>query len=255
MRSLVLSLLLCISAFAANPEPRTQVCNFDGENASNIYSLITMPGIGVTFRLPEGVKIVDFVVTDPTNFYGESNGIIGIVTPRVQGKSTSVNIYADNDRLYVFNLTSANNPSQVDQLVVVQSTDYQLFKNRIRSEAQAMAEEQSAVLAARYEADLEKETAKIRRQMLFSINNNYRILGDIFSIDSVSDDGVFTYVRLARSQERPVVYLGDAGKPKALEVVKYTDEGDYYVIHRVLGPEDKAFVFKLGDRLSEIRRK
>jgi hypothetical protein len=92
--------------------------------------------------------------------------------------------------------------------------------------------------------------------MLFSINNNYRVTGgNAFAIDGVSDDGIFTYVRLARSQERPVVYLGEAGKPKDLEIVKYTDEGDYYVIHRVLQPSDKGFVLKLGDKTTEIRRR
>ena len=110
-------------------------------------------------------------------------------------------------------------------------------------------------MAARYEADLEKETAQIRRHLLFSINSNYRVTGNIFAIDSVSDDGVFTYVKLARSIERPVVYLGDAGKPKDLEVVKYTDEGDHYIIHRVLTPSDKGFVLKLGDKASEISRR
>jgi hypothetical protein len=90
---------------------------------------------------------------------------------------------------------------------------------------------------------------------LFSLNNNYYVTGNIFSIERVSDDGIFTYVLLAKSQERPVVYIGEAGKPKKLEIVKYTDEGDYYAIHHVLKPEDKGFVLKLGDRMSEIKRR
>jgi type IV secretory pathway VirB9-like protein len=213
-----------------------------------------MPGIGTTFRLPDGVKITDFVVTDTRNFHAESNGVIGIVTPITLDRSTSVNIFADNDKLYVFNLSSSQS-SVVDQLVVIQSSDQQLFKQRVRSEAQVIAQDQNAAMAARYEADLEKETAQIRRQLLFSINNNYRVTGNVFSIDSVSDDGVFTYVKLARSIERPVVYLGEAGKNKELEPVKYTDEGDHYVIHRVLTPSDKGFVLKLGDRAGEIKRR
>ena len=252
--SIVALFALFGTAFAQQPSPRTQVCDFDGENAAKIYSLVTMPGIGTTFRLPDGVKITDFVVTDTRNFHAESNGVIGIVTPIALDRSTSVNIYADNDKLYVFNLSSRQS-TIVDQLVVVQSSDQQLFKQRVRSEAQAIAQDQNAAMAARYEADLEKETAQIRRQLLFSINSDYRVTGNAFNIDGVPDDGVFTYVRLARSIERPVVYLGEAGKPRDLEPVKYTDEGDYYVIHRVLTPSDKGFVLKLGDRTGKIRRR
>jgi len=247
------TLLLAGSAFAQ--QSRSRICDFDGENANVIYSLITTPGIGTTFLLPDGVKIKDFVVTDPTNFHAESNGVIGVVTPRKADKSTSINIFGDNDKLYVFHLTAAANPSHVDQLAIVKSTDYQLFKNRVRGEAQSIAEEQRAAMASRFEADLEKETAQLRKHLLFSINSDYRVTGNIFSIDRVSDDGVFTYVRMARSQERPVVYFGEAGKPKDLEVVKYVDEGDYYIIHRVLQPEDKGFVLKLGNKTSEIKRR
>jgi type IV secretory pathway VirB9-like protein len=250
--SILITLTLTVSAFAQ--QPRSQICDFDGEFSTSICSLTTKPGIGTTFRLPDGVKIRDFVVTDPVNFHAESNGVIGVVTPRASDKSTSINIYADNDKLYVFHLTSKNDPFHVDQLAVVKSTEYQLFQNRVRSEAQAIAQDQRAELAARFEADLEKESAQIRKQLLFSINSDYRVTGNVFSIDAVSDDGVFTYIKLARSQERPVVYLGEA-KSKELEMVKYVDEGDYYVIHRVLTPSDRGFVLKLGDRISEIKRR
>ena len=75
-----------------------------------------------------------------------------------------------------------------------------------------------------------------------------------FSISAVSDDGIFTYVRLAKSQDRPVVYAGESNNEKKLEPVKYTDEGEYYIVHRVLQPGQKRFFLKLGDRVSEVRR-
>jgi type IV secretory pathway VirB9-like protein len=247
-----ITLLLSINAFAA-PKPRTVICDFDGDNASQVWQIFTAPGIGTTFRLPEGVNIADFVVTDPRNFHAESNGTIGIVTPLSAGKSTSVSIYTDNDRLYVFNLSSEPQ-ADIDQLVVIQAASGQLFKQRVRDDARKIAEERIADAEARHDADLERESDQVRRRMIFSIDSNYRITGNLFSIDKVSDDGVFTYVRLARSQERPVVYLGDAKDPKRLEPVRYTDEGDHYVIHRVLAQGDKGFVLKLGDRTGEIRK-
>ena len=255
MKSLlsVITLLFSINAFAS-PQPRTRICDFDGENASNVYQLVTAPGIGTTFRLPEGVKITDFVIADPKNFHAESNGTIGIVTPLVINRSTSVSIYTDNDRLFVFNLSSSPSAT-VDQLVVVQSANTQLFNQRVRNDAKKIALEQIAAAEARCDADIEQKTAQTRRQLLFSINSDYRVTGDLFDIDRVSDDGIFTYVRLARSQERPVVYIGEAKDLKKLEPVRYTDEGDYYTIHRVLGAHDKGFVLKLGNRVGEIQRK
>src|SRR5262245_42502152 len=85
----------------AGPQPRTLMCNFDGENETKVYKVVTLPGVGTTFRLPEGWKITDFVVTDPKGFHGESNGTIGIVTPLAVNKSTSVSIFTDKDKLFV----------------------------------------------------------------------------------------------------------------------------------------------------------
>ena len=48
---------------------------------------------------------------------------------------------------------------------------------------------------------------------------------------------------------------GESNNEKKLEPVKYTDEGEYYIVHRVLAPGEKRFFFlKLGDRVSEVRR-
>ena len=247
------ALLFTINVFGQMPN--TRVCDFDGENATQICSLTTTTGIGTTFRLPDGMKIKDFVITNPTNFHAESNGAIAIVTPRRNNVSTSVNIVSDNDKLFVFYLTSAGEPEQVDQLTIVQSTDYQLFQDHVRSTAQSLLQEQRTVDAMRFDAELERQIAQTRKQLIFSLNSNYRLIGNGFPIDGVADDGVFTYVNLSRSQERPPVYIGDASKVKELEVVKYADQGDHYVIHRVLTHQDKGFVLKLGNKTIEIRRR
>ena len=51
-----------------------------------------------------------------------------------------------------------------------------------------------------------------------------------------------------------MVYLGEKNDPKKLEPVKFTDEGEYYTVHRVVTREDrKHFFLKLGNEVSEIR--
>ncbi len=249
-----MSSLLLLFVLAAT-QPRTLICNFDAENASKVYKVMTAPGIGTTFRLPEGWKITDFVVTNPKDFHGESNGTIGIVTPLVPNKNTSVSIYTDNDRLFVFQLSSdPDTAGYVDQLVLVQCANLQFFNQKVRAEAQKLAKEQVDAAESRCVATLDQKTREAREQLLFSINSSYEILDHNFSITKVADDGIFTYIRLAQSQDRPVIYLGEANDQKKLEPVKYTDEGAYYIVHRVLVPGPKHFYRKLDDRVSEIRR-
>jgi type IV secretory pathway VirB9-like protein len=248
-------LIACSIQSMAGIQPRTQVCDFDGDNASKVYKIVTVPGVGTTFRLPDGLKINDFVVADPKAFHAESNGTIGIITPLVPNKASSVSIYTDNDRLFVFHISSEPDPAGfVDQLIIIQSNDLQFFKQKVRGEALKMAKEQLEAAETRCSAALDQKAQQVREQLLFSINSHYEIVDRHFSVTKVSDDGIFTYIRLARSQERPVVYLAESNDPKKLEPIKYTDEGEYYIVHRVLTPGGKHFFLKIGDRVSEIRR-
>jgi type IV secretory pathway VirB9-like protein len=234
-------------------QPRTLICNFDGDNPTKVYKIVTAAGVGTTFRLPEGWKITDFVVTDPKSFHGESNGIIGIVTPLSPNKTTSVSIYTENDRLFVFSVSSE--PSEtLDQLVIVQCNTLQFFNQKVRAEAQKLAKDRVEAAEVQCNASLEQARKQLKDQLLFGLNSNYEIKDTRFSITRVVDDHIFTYIQLAKSQDRPVVYIGESDDPKKLELVKYTDDGDYYTVHRVLAPNDhRRFFLKLGNAVSEIR--
>jgi type IV secretory pathway VirB9-like protein len=248
---LLLALLPVHSLLAAHP--RTLTCNFDGENASKVYQVVTGVGVGTTFRLPEGWKIADFVVTDPKSFHGESNGTIGIVTPLAARRTTSVSIFTENEKLFVFNLSSES-ADIVDQLVIVECNNLQFFNQKVRAEAQKITRERLDVAQSRCDASLDQKTKEQKEKLLFSINSNYEIKDHKFSIGRVVDDHIFTYIQLAKSQERPVVYIGENDDPKKLEPVKYTDEGEYYTVHRVLSPNDRSkFFLKLGNDVSQIR--
>src|SRR5207247_7094673 len=132
---LMTAMLACSLGAAAGSQPRTLVCDFDGNNATKVYTVVTAQGVGTTFRLPEGWKITDFVVTDPKAFHAEANGTIGIVTPLADEKDTSVSIYTDNDRLFVFHLSSKpDNPGYVDQPVAGQCTKLQHLNQKERHE-------------------------------------------------------------------------------------------------------------------------
>ncbi len=242
---LAITLLSCSLHAVAGIEGRTLICDFNGDNADKVYAVTTVPKVGTTFRLPEGWKITDFVVTDTESFHAESNGTIGIVTALQPNKSTSVSIFTDTDKLFVFNINSGNTPV-ADQLVIIKCSNLQLFKNKVKTEAMRVAQDAEQ----RCNATIEQKT----QQILFTVNSSYQINDRAFSIDKVVDDGIFTYIRLPKSQERPVVYISEKNDQKHLEPVKYTDEGEYYVVHKVLPRGDKRFFLKLGNTVSEISR-
>lgn len=72
--------------------------------------------------------------------------------------------------------------------------------------------------------------------------------------DSRDGRPVLTYIQLAKSQNRPAVYIGKTADPKKLEPVKYTDEGDCYAVHRVLHGSERLYL-KSGADTSDIRRR
>ena len=140
MKQMTFLLFLAFSLQGWAAEPRTLKCDFDGENQDKVYRVMAAVGVGTTFRLPEGWKVADFVVTDPKSFHAESNGTIGIVTPLVPSKTTSVSIFTENEKLFVFSVSSE--PSDyADQLVLIQSSNLQFFNQKVRSEAQRLARE------------------------------------------------------------------------------------------------------------------
>jgi type IV secretory pathway VirB9-like protein len=253
--SILITMMCCSIAAMAGNLPRTLECDFNGENADKVYKVTTAPGMGTTFRLPDGWKISDFIVTDSRSFHAESNGTIGIVTPLLPNKSTSVSIYTDNDKLFVFQVTSEPDAGGfVDQLVIVQSNNLQFFTQKVKTEAQRVAKAQLEAAEARCSASIEQQGRQIKDQLLFSINSGYVMPINSFAVDKVVDDGIFTYIRLAKSPERPVVYIGEKNDQKKLEPVKYTDEGGYYIVHQVLTYGEKHLYLKLGNQTTEIRR-
>jgi len=250
---LVFALFLCVLPLSAK-EARSIVCNFDGDNAGRIYSIRMAPGMGTTFQLPDGWEIAEFVVSDTKFFFGQSNGKIATVKPLAPDKETSVILYSTNDKLFCFHAVSAGDSAEVDLLVKIELHDEMFFKQRVQQEAGRLVREQASQLETRTQQKVDDALDKSRRDLIFSINTNYTVKNNAFQVDKVSDDGVFTYIRLARSQERPGVFIASRDKVKEFEPVKYTDEGDFYRIHKILAAAGEQFYLKLGDTISEIRR-
>ncbi|HOB54198.1 MAG TPA: TrbG/VirB9 family P-type conjugative transfer protein [Acidobacteriota bacterium] len=245
-------LAVLLSASAAAITPRTVECNFDGANRNKVYSLTCSPGVGTTFRLPDGWEIQDFVVTDSKNWFGQSNGTVGIVKPLEPDQDTAVVISTPHGQCFVFHLSSR--PAEdVAALVVVDVHDANFFQSRVSREAAQLIQQKSTALEKEYQGRLEKETGEARKKLLFSLETRYQVKNDQFLIQKAVDDGIFTYVLMPYAQERPAVFVAERNKDKELQPVKYVDLGEYYQIHRVLSGNERFFL-KSGDKTTIIGR-
>jgi len=244
--------LVLLTSLAAAVTPETRVCNFDGENRDRVYTIHTRPGVGTTFRLPDGWEIQDFVVTDARAFFGQSNGVIGTVKPLEADRDTAVVITTPTGRLFTFHLASRN-VDTVDVLVVIDVHDEEFFTQTVARRADALVREQMDTFRREQAAAAAQAERAAREQALRTANSAYQVKADWFDVEQVVDDGVFTYIWLPRAQERPAVFVHPEGKKKAAEFqpVKFVDNGAYYTVHRVLRGKEKFFL-KYGDRLTEV---
>ncbi len=248
----VFLLIFILSVMVMAVTPQTVECNFDGANRNKVYSLASATGVGTTFRLPEGWEIQDFVVTNNKSFFGQSNGTVGVVKPLEPNADTSVILSTSNGQCFVFHLTSKP-AEEAAALVVVDIHDQNFFTNRVGREVAEQVQQKAGALEKEYQAQLEKETAAARKQLLFSLETRYQVRNDCFQIRRVVDDRIFTYVLLPGAQDRPAVFVAERNKEKELQPVKYVDLGDCYQIHRVLSGNEK-FYLKSGDRTTEISK-
>lgn len=241
---------LALGVCALGVTPRTLVANFDGENEDKVYTVVSPVGIGTTFKLPEGARIQDFVVSDSKLFFGQSNGAIAVVKALAENKETTAVVHTDSGATYVFLVSSAP-AAAADTLVVIEAHDKNLFRQTVAGEVRRQTEN----LERNHQAELEKQLEAQRLQLLAKVQNNYRIQGDAFPVERVADDGVFTYIFMPRAQVKPAVYLlGRGAKKDQLEPLAYTDQGSYYRVNHVLSPADDKLVLKLEKQTVEITR-
>ena len=166
-KGIICAVLAMWGLWAVAVTPKTRVCNFEGANRNQVYTIHTTVGVGTTFRLPDGWEISDFVVTDTKYFHGESNGVIATVKALENGHETSVILYTGNDRLFVFHLTS-DKSGPVDSLVVIEAGEERLYSKRATPKTQAKMDKEpetdpKVTEAARNLAEAEKQWDEVFR--------------------------------------------------------------------------------------------
>jgi len=123
----------------------------------------------------------------PARFHAESNGTIGIVTPLTTNKATSA-IFTENDRQFVFSLSSERPAGdRAGQQPAV-------LQRKGKAEAQKLAKERLEAAQTHCDASTNQKLRQLKQQLLFSLNSNYDVKDQKFSVTRVVDDQVFTYI-------------------------------------------------------------
>lgn len=246
----IVTIVLALAVAVPGVTPRSLVCNYDGENQNKVYTVLSPAGIGTTFKLPEGWKIQDFVVSDSKLFYGQSNGTICVLKALEPDRETSAVIHAENGQTFVF-LISSRPAETADVQVTIDVHDKKLFQATVAAEVRQRAE----ALERNHRTELEAALAEQQRRLLAKVDSRYTVKGNAFPVERVADDGVFTYIYLPAAQVKPAVYLlGKGAKQDQLEPLTFTDEGACYKVHFVLGNSGDKIVLKLEKQTVEITR-
>jgi type IV secretory pathway VirB9-like protein len=241
---------VCVFAITTT---KTLTANYNGGNEDIIYKVNCKSGFATAFELPRGKDIKEFVIGDPKFWKAEASGRFGFVKPFNKGLHTSLSIITTEDEIFVFSLVE-NSSSPVVAKVKIEKENEDFFKNKMRKEIREKVNRKAEILKEKFERELEKQKEEIFRDILFSINKNYRITNNTFNIKSVVDNGIFTYILFGNTQEKPAVYIATKNKIKEFEPIKYVEKNGYYEIHRVITGKEKIFL-KSGKKITKIEKK
>lgn len=210
---------------------------------TTIYPIHSRVNYTTVIILPEGDKILDWLIGDKASWVLEGAENLAYVRPAEQGKRTNINLITTKGNVYSFDVDEVSNtPSvPVDEKVILRAEvkpdltsssvgrmgnaprfvsydDYQKAKNVAQNTAVAA------------QATIEQERQNVAEAMHFAYK--YKANKKPFYVTSIYDDGKFTYIHMSpRSQETPALYLMKDGKP---ELTNYTFVNGVYTVNSVV---------------------
>jgi len=241
LKKLTVWLIVLVGWVASASQVNVITCSLDSTEIQKVYCQV---GFATVFELPEGKRIRDFVIGDPSAWKAETNGLFGFVSPRGVGFQTSLSIITEENELVVFQLLEKSldktQPVSARVRVVANSNMFQFFAPKNSEQKEEAAE---------------KNEHEGGRPVPDKFKRKYKVHGKNFLVSLSGEDGIFTYIILGKSQDRPALFFvnerEDSSK-RILEPVKYVDKGDYYLVHRRLASRREKFVLKLGKIENEI---
>lgn len=264
----ILMLIMAVSlSIRINAQIRTSAVVFEYEHTDIIYNIYTKIGFATAIELSEGQSIKHFVIGDPKWWKAESEGRFSFVRPLETGIQTSLAIITMDGKILVLNLIEISELEKQgngveliakaklkfvdDKFFGERAKDHYLSKDEQLVEVQEEQQKKEKIDSLKQDRLIKAKVAEERFRVISNLRQNYKIKDKHFSIESVSDDGIFTYMNVESSRIRPAVFINrDDDK---LEPVKYIDRNGIYIVHAVLKRYEQ-FVLKLGKKVSTVKR-
>ena len=262
---LIIAVSLCIRI---NAQIRTSAVVFEYEHTDIIYNIYTQIGFATAIELSEGQSIKHFVIGDPKWWKAESEGRFSFVRPLETGIQTSLAIITMDGKILVLNLIEISELKKQgngveliakaklkfinDKFFGERAKNHYLSKDEKIVEIQKERHKKEKIEKLKNDRLIKSKLAEERFRFITELKQNYKIKDKHFSIKSVSDDGIFTYMNVEGSKIRPAVFINR--DDDNLEPVKYIDRNGIYIVHAVL-KRNEQFVLKIGKKVSTVKRK
>lgn len=199
---------------------------------NNTYTILTRPRNITNIVLHQDEEVVAMALGDTAQWMvTEVPGHIFIkpLHPDIVTSGTLVT----NKRTYQFSLRSSPENGKYYQRVSWEYPDLIVLRNQHAAEVKASIESERAK---------REETIVSRDVNIEDINFDYKIEGDAdWKPQQAFDDGKFTWIRLKKSQDIPIVLA--LNQDDKAELVNTNIRGEYIVIQRIL----PRILLKLGD--------
>jgi type IV secretion system protein VirB9 len=226
---------------------------------TTIYPIHARVNYTTVIILPQGDKIIDWLIGDKGSWVLEGAENLAYVRPAEAGHRTNINLITTKGNVYSFDIdeVSATPSVPVDEKVILRlSPSLDLTSSSLGGQRQtprfvSYDDFEHAKAVAVQTAHIAQETIERDHQnTATAMHFAYKFKADKkpFFVRSIYDDGKFTYIQMSpRAQEKPALYLLKDGKP---ELTNYTFLNDVYTIDSVV---DRGYL-RLGKAKLAITR-
>ena len=253
---LIVTILMLICNLAARIKTATVYADFDKKNKHRLYHIYCDTNYHTVFKLPKGKKIRGFIIADIESWEAFRKGNLIFVKPFNESVKTSLTIVNWDYKMYKFILIEGSdfkNGYEFVSDVIIKDGDLSGvygFGEVVKDEEKFFENSRKNYI----DPYTEEKAVKAKIKMLKKLNYKYEIRDKHFDIKEVYDDRIFTYIYLPKNQERPAIYVAKKKQKKRHEPVRYVDDGEMLIVHRVL-KRGEIFVLKNGKNKSKIYKR
>ncbi|TXI83663.1 MAG: hypothetical protein E6Q40_10665 [Cupriavidus sp.] len=250
IRALIAIATVALSLFAAScaraesapialpGDSKLVVFNYD---ANTTFTILTRPTSTTDIQLSDGEQLVVLALGDTARWLtSKADGHV-FIKPTHPDLVTTGSLVTTL-RTYQLNLRSSPENGKFYQRVSWEHPDLIALRQEQQQMAVRAAESARQTEQSRIDATVVSRGVDIEK-----LNFDFEVKGDApFKPTQVFDDGKFTWIRLPKLQEMPLLFLKG---PQGTELVNYSVKDQFLIVHRLAG----ELVLKLAEQEVTLR--